>query len=62
MFDKLRKSWKTTLAGAIVALLPVLGPQFGLTASQIDTLQTAAVAVGLASAKDSNVTGGTKRQ
>lgn len=56
------KNWKTTLAG-IVAVLPLLAQAIGhpISADVASAIQTIAVALGLFSAKDNNVTGGTKQ-
>lgn len=55
-------NWKTTLAG-IVVLIGMIGPQIGLvTEKQATAISAVAASFGLVLAKDSNVTGGTKKQ
>lgn len=57
------KNWKTTLAGALTALGLTLSANSDNTLHLIGQVATAvgALLLGL-SAKDNNVTGGTKRQ
>ena len=54
------KNWKTTLAGLIVAIA-TLGSAFGLPPKVVQVATGIAIAAGLMTAKDHNVTGGTKR-
>lgn len=55
-------SWKTTLGG-IIAAVAALGPIVHMmTTEQSVALLGVAAAWGLIAAKDSNVTGGTKKQ
>jgi hypothetical protein len=54
------KSWKTTVAGIIVAGVAFSTYMGWITPEQGTAILGAATAVGLVAAKDSNVTGGTK--
>lgn len=54
------KSWKTTIAGLIVAGVALSIYMGWITPDQGTAIMGAAAAVGLVAAKDSNVTGGTK--
>lgn len=60
------KSWKTTSAGVITILIAVLNAGINLIQGKpIDfaaTIAAVTAGVGLLSAKDSNVTGGTVQQ
>ncbi len=59
---RLFKSWKTTLSG-VVLLFSIIAPATGLvTKQQAEAVAGLAASVGLMSAKDSNVTGGSKEQ
>jgi hypothetical protein len=58
----LQKNWKTTLAGAIVALTGLAVSMGWITPQEAAGIGTVAGAFGLVSAKDGNVTGGTKQQ
>ena len=56
------KSWKTTLAGAIVLLTGVAVTMKWITSDVATAVITIAGALGLVAAKDSNVTGGSTPQ
>lgn len=58
------KSWKTTLAGVLAIIPVVLHAAFPnvVTTEVAASLITVFISLGLISAKDSNVTGGTKQQ
>jgi hypothetical protein len=60
------KSWKTTLSGALLILLAVgKAIQAYINGTPVDVTSTMAelmAGIGLLSAKDSNVTGGTVQQ
>lgn len=58
---KIFTNWKTTLA-AIVIVVGMAGPSLGLTEKQSAAISSLAAAFGLATAKDFNVTGGTRQQ
>ena len=58
----LLKNWKTTLAG-LISLVSIAGTSLGfLTHEQAAAIAGIAMSFGLISAKDGNVTGGTKPQ
>ncbi len=56
------KSWKTTVAGIAVAIVAAATALGYITETQGTAIMGALAALGLAAAKDSNVTGGTKQQ
>jgi uncharacterized membrane protein len=56
------KNWKTTLAGIITLGVTVAGVTHTLSPDQVSAVVAVAVAFGLISAKDGNVTGGTVKQ
>lgn len=56
-------NWKTGLAGAVTALVPVINAALPVIPPQYASIVTGIVAgIGLICAKDFNVTGGTSRQ
>lgn len=58
----MKKNWKTTLAAIIVAGVAAANALGWINAETAQGIIAAAAAIGLAYAKDSNVTGGTKKQ
>lgn len=56
------KSWKTTLAGVITAGTAISLAMGWISPQVAAAIGGLAVSLGLVSAKDSNVTGGTKQQ
>ena len=54
-------SWKTTIGGIILAIAQIL-PQLGVAADIVGIVSAIGAVILGASAKDSNVTGGTKQQ
>ena len=54
------KSWKTTLAGVIVALTGAAVAMHWINSDVAAAIGTIAGALGLVAAKDHNVTGGTQ--
>jgi len=62
IWEILTTSWKTSIAGILVAVLGYLKITGHIDDNLFNLLMTIGVAVGLLSAKDSNVTGGTKSQ
>lgn len=56
------KNWKTTLAGAIVLLTGIAVTMKWITPEVAAAIGTIATSIGLAVAKDGNVTGGTVQQ
>lgn len=62
IWNKVTTSWKTSIAGIFVAVLGYLKITGHVDDNLFNLLITIGIAVGLLSAKDSNVTGGTKSQ
>lgn len=62
LWTKLSTSWKTSIAGIFVAVLGYLKITGQVDENLFNLLMTIGIAVGLLSAKDSNVTGGTTKQ
>ena len=62
IWTKVTTSWKTSIAGIFVAVLGYLKMTNHIDVNLFNLLMTIGIAVGLLSAKDSNVTGGTKSQ
>ena len=56
------KSWKTTVAGIAIAAVAAATALHYITGDQATAILGALAALGLVSAKDGNVTGGTKKQ
>lgn len=56
------KSWKTTVAGLALPILGFATAMHWITIEVAGAIGTLAVSLGLMSAKDNNVTGGTKHQ
>lgn len=55
------KSWKTTIAGILVGVIAGATALHYISAEQAVAITAALTSVGLMSAKDNNVTGGTKQ-
>lgn len=60
IWEKVTTSWKTSIAGIFVAVLGYLKMTNHIDDNLFNLLMTIGIAVGLLSAKDSNVTGGTQ--
>jgi len=56
------KNWKTTLAGILVVVIPVVTQLGYITPEMAGAIVTILTGLGLIAAKDHNVTGGTNNQ